>query len=352
VAIGVNALTTDTKGDRNVAVGHTALATQNFTTTTDAYNVAVGYDAGGDLTTGKQNTLIGGEAGDTLTTGNNNIAIGYLALQAETTGQRSVAVGTGALDAQNNASGDNVYNVGVGYSAGGAITSGTNNTCVGGLCADAMTTGSNNSFYGSGAAGTGTITGDNNTAMGVNAGGNLTSGDNNLLLGHDAGVTGSPGGNINNENNEIVLGDENITAAHIQVSFVAASDERDKTDFADLDLGLDFVKGLEPVTYYWDKRSKYGDKYADGYDLAAQTPDGTHKEDQMEVGFKAQAVRDLEEAAGYKVSDKKNLTLTLSGDGKQYGLKYERFVPILVKAIQDQDAIITSLTARVAALES
>ena len=72
----------------------------------------------------------------------------------------------------------------------------------------------------------------------------------------------------------------------------------------------------------------------------------------MEIGFKAQAVRDLEEAAGYKVSDKKNLTLTLSGDGKQYGLKYERFVPILVKAIQEQDAIITSLTARVTALES
>lgn len=160
---------------------------------------------------------------------------------------------------------------------------------MGGLCADAMTTGSNNSFYGSGTAGTGVVTGDNNTAMGVNAGGNLTSGDNNLLLGHDAGITGSPGGNINTENNEICLGDENISQAHIQVSFVAASDERDKTDFADLDLGLDFVKGLEPVTYYWDKRSKYGDKYAEGYDLNAQTPDGTHKEDQMEIGFKAQA---------------------------------------------------------------
>ena len=216
-----------------------------------------------------------------------------------------------------------------------------------------MTTGSNNSFYGSGTAGTGVVTGDNNTAMGVNAGGNLQSGDNNLLLGHDAGITGSPGGNITSTNsNTVVLGDENIAFFGCQVALTVASDERDKTDFVDLDLGLDFVKALEPVTYYWDKRSNYGDKYADDYDMNAQTPDGTHKEDWMDVGFKAQAVRDLEEAAGYKTSDKKNLTVTLTQDGKQYGLRYEKFVPILVKAIQDQDAIITSLTARVTALES
>ena len=131
-----------------------------------------------------------------------------------------------------------------------------------------------------------------------------------------------------------------------------ASDQRDKTDFVDLDLGLDFVKALEPVTYYWDKRSKYGDPSAADYDLSAQTPDGTHKEDWMDVGFKAQSVLALEEAAGYKLSEKKNLTVSLSADEKQYGLKYEKFIPILVKAIQDQDAIIQSLTARITALES
>ena len=162
----------------------------------------------------------------------------------------------------------------------------------------------------------------------------------------------SPGGNITTQSNEIVFGDENITEAHIQVALTVASDERDKTDFVDLDLGLNFVKALEPVTYYWDKRSKYGDKSAEDYDLNAQTPDGTHKEDWMDIGFKAQSVQALEEAAGYKIADKKNLTVSLSGDGKQYGLRYEKFVPILVKAIKDQDAIITALTARIEALES
>ena len=72
----------------------------------------------------------------------------------------------------------------------------------------------------------------------------------------------------------------------------------------------------------------------------------------MDIGFKAQSVIALEEAAGHKMSDKTNLVSDLSEDGKQYGLKYEKFVPILVKAMQEQDAIIQSLTARIAALES
>jgi len=72
----------------------------------------------------------------------------------------------------------------------------------------------------------------------------------------------------------------------------------------------------------------------------------------MDVGFKAQSVKTLEEAAGYTLADKKNLTVSLSTDEKQYGLRYEKFIPILVKAIQDQDEIIQSLTARIAALES
>jgi hypothetical protein len=141
-----------------------------------------------------------------------------------------------------------------------------------------------------------------------------------------------------------MLGDENITEAYVQVDWTIASDERDKTDFTALNLGLDFVNDLKPYTYKWDKRSKYGDKLADDYDLNAQTPDGTHKEDWLDIGFKAQEVEVLEKAAGYKIADKTNLTTTLSDDGKQYGIKYSNFVPILVKAVQE-------LSAKVKALE-
>ena len=135
-------------------------------------------------------------------------------------------------------------------------------------------------------------------------------------------------------------------------SWTVSSDQRDKTDFTDLDLGIDFVKALKPVTYKWDKRSKYGDKTADDYDLNAQTPDGTHKEDWLDVGFKAQDVEALEKAAGYKIADKTNLTTSNTDDGKQMGLQYSKFVPILVKAIQEQQATIETLTARITALET
>ena len=190
-----------------------------------------------------------------------------------------------------------------------------------------------------------------NTAVGHNAGAAVTTGINNITLGHDSGLTGSPGGNITTASNILSLGDENIATANIQVDWTVASDARDKTDFTALDLGLEFVKDLQPVTYKWDKRSKYGDKTADDYDLNAQTPDGTHKEDWLDIGFKAQEVEALEIAAGYNKSNKTNLVSSHSDDGNQMGLQYSKFVPILVKAIQEQQALIEALTARIETLE-
>jgi hypothetical protein len=295
---------------------------------------------------------VGGLSGDAITTGGNNVAMGLNSLGSNTGAFSNVAIGVRALQNFNVTTATSTYNVAIGEDAGASVTTGVQNTIVGGLAADGLTTGDFNTCMGVHAAGGSSFSGNNNTVVGYNAGSALTTGGNNLYLGKDAAVTGSPGGNRTNDSNGICFGDDLISVAHIQVSLTVASDERDKTDFVDLDLGLDFVKALEPVTYYWDKRSKYGDKHAEDYDLNAQTPDGTHKEDWMDVGFKAQAVRDLEEAAGYTADAKKNLTVSLSDDGKQYGLQYEKFIPILVKAIQDQDAIITSLTARIAALES
>jgi len=350
VAVGYAALDTEDAHGLNTAIG--TLSLLNLNAGANAYNTAVGYASGSALTTGINNTIVGALAADALTDADQNTAMGYGALSRDEKGSRTTAVGYLALQDQDFDSSTDTNNTAVGWKAGNNLTTGQNNTFIGASAASSATV-TGNSNNGVGVSALSALTsGANNTAIGDSAGSSVNSGDNNTLLGHDAGRTGSPGGNINTENNEIVLGDENISQAHIQVSLTVASDERDKTDFVDLDLGLDFVKALEPVTYYWDKRSKYGDKYADDYDLNAQTPDGTHKEDWMDIGFKAQSVLALEEAAGYKIAEKKNLTVSLSGDGKQYGLQYEKFIPILVKAIKDQDAIITSLTARVTALES
>ncbi len=178
-----------------------------------------------------------------------------------------------------------------------------------------------------------------NVAVGNEAGFYITSGENNIFLGHATGFSGSPGGQVTTGDNEIYLGNQSITAANIQVDWTVASDKRDKTDVSPMDLGLEFINQLEPVTYRWDKRSKYSD------DQSA-TPDGTHKEEQLEGGFLAQDVEAIEEQYGHKLSDNTNLTFHLSNDEKMYGIKYGKFVPMLVKAVQELSAEVEELKAK------
>ena len=59
----------------------------------------------------------------------------------------------------------------------------------------------------------------------------------------------------------------------------------------------------------------------------------------------------LEKSAGYKVENKTNLTISLTEDGKQYGMKYEKFIPILVKAVQELSTKNDALEARIKTLE-
>jgi len=351
IAIGQGALTDDTKGSKSVAIGRQALTAQNFTSATATHNTAVGHNAGVAVTTGISNTLIGALAGDALTDTDLNVAVGYQALTADTLGSKSVALGTATLMTQNFGSATDAFNTAVGHSAGTAVTTGIANTLIGALAGDSLTTGSGNTAVGKDSMGAATVTGDNNTTLGQAAGNALTSGSNNMFLGTDSGRSGSPGGSITTGSNNIVLGDENISSAYIKVDWSVGSDARDKTDFTPLDLGLDFVKALAPVTYKWDMRSKYGDKSAEDYDLAEQTPDGTHKEDWLDIGFKAQEVEALEIAAGYNKDNKTNLVSNHTDDGKQMGLQYSKFVPILVKAMQEQNSLIEALTARIATLE-
>lgn len=207
---------------------------------------------------------------------------------------------------------------------------------------------SNTSGAGNVAVGVATLhdntTGDYNAALGRDALGSVTTGDNNIAIGHNAGRTGSPGGAQTTGNNKIFFGNQSITEANIQVDWTVASDKRDKTDVEEMTMGLDFVNKLEPVTYRWDKRSKYSDDQS-------VAPDGTHKEDQLDMGFLAQDVEKLEEEYGYKADDKTNLTTTLSDDEKMYGLKYSKFVPILVNAVQELSTQVDTLTAELSALK-
>ena len=187
--------------------------------------------------------------------------------------------------------------------------------------------------------------------VGNSAGAEISSGVNNIAIGQDALRSGAPGGQQNISSNKIGLGDSAISSFHCEVSLSVASDERDKTDFTALDIGLDFVNDLKPYTYKWDKRIKYGDKTAEDYEWSTQTPDGTHKEDWLDIGFKAQEVEVLEKAKGYDKDKKTNLFISVQDNGKQYEMRYEKFVPLLVKAIQELSAKNDALEARIKTLE-
>ena len=293
--------------------------------------------------------LISNDAGTgTLSTANNNTGLGNDVFNVLTSGDQNTGVGAEAMDALTEGS----NNTAVGYEALGKHTTGTDCTGVGRAALLDNTSGSGNCAFGVEALENGN--GCNNTvAIGKQAGRSISTGSNNMLLGTSSGNSGSPGGAITSGNNEVTLGNGDHSKINVQVSLSVASDERDKTDFQPLSAGLDFVNQLTPYTYYWDKRHKYIDWDANpDADLNSVTTDGTHKEDWLDLGFKAQDVVALEESLNHKISNKTNLVSNLSGDGKQYALQYEKFVPILVKALQEADDKIDALTARVAALES
>ena len=388
-ALGNSALFTNTQGNNNVAVGRLAL----FKNTTASNNTAVGYAALQENTTGGDNVAVGYLALDANISGASSVSLGSYSLSTSTTGTRNVAVGDAAMLSTTSGY-DNVavgkdalranttgyLNVCIGRQAGQSLTGSVySNVIVGGTAATSMNSGIQNTAIGQGAmqlgtscsqsvavgagallrignadynvavgylAGENVTTGNGNVCIGLNAGGAVTTGANNILIGHGAGTTsgpgGAPGGGITTASNTITLGNGDISKINTQVSITVASDKRDKTDVTPLDMGLSFINRLEPVTYKWDKRAKYEE---------GQTPDGKHKESWTDVGFLAQDVEKIEAEFGYKIEDETNLTTHMSEDGSAYGLTYAKFVPMLVKALQEADDKIDALTARIETLE-
>ena len=202
-AVGYNTLSADTRGQNSTAVGRNALLAQNFTSSTDSYNVAMGRDAGLAITTGVNNTLIGSLTGDALTDADNNTAVGYEALSTNTLGSASTAIGYRALKAQNYSSATDGLNVAVGNNAGAAVTTGVQGVYIGALAGDADTTGGKNTYvgYNSGTANAG----DQNVFIGHSAGSAITNGDKNTIVGKFDG--NSSGLDIRTDDNIIVISD-------------------------------------------------------------------------------------------------------------------------------------------------
>jgi len=322
VAIGLSALTTDTLGGNSVAVGMQALMTQNFTSTTSAYNTAVGHAAGAAVTTGVSNTLIGGLAGDAITDADYNVALGYGALSGNTVGSSSVAIGTSALFRQNPASAAHMYNVAVGHNSGEHITTGIQNTFIGGLAGDAITTGADN------------------TIIGYDISASAVSGTRQIAIGSRFTAGGDGTVRIGTQYGTATL---NIDGS--DTSWAAASDARLKKDVADSTVGLSFVNALRPVTFKWNAKNAVANNLPQ-YDASSSDP--VYGEGKAHHGFIAQEVKAVIDANS-DVVDGHNIWVE-DPDGTQQ-VAPSALVPILVKAIQEQQALIESLTARITTLE-
>ncbi|MCD4735751.1 MAG: fibrobacter succinogenes major paralogous domain-containing protein, partial [Bacteroidales bacterium] len=111
VAVGINALTSNTTGSGNTAIGWKAL----YSDTTGYWNTATGFIALYENTTGNINTANGYAALYENTTGSGNTAIGKEALGENTTGQGNTAIGVHANKYNEEGSNNTI----IGYLAGG-----------------------------------------------------------------------------------------------------------------------------------------------------------------------------------------------------------------------------------------
>ncbi|TNF24998.1 MAG: hypothetical protein EP314_07225, partial [Bacteroidetes bacterium] len=103
-AVGYDALKNNSGGNRNVAIGYQAMGANGSATTMNA-NVAVGYRAAAKVSTGYGNVIIGEDAGLELTTGYDNVWVGkQIGNSGSPNYNNSIAIGTGTpVDANNKA---------------------------------------------------------------------------------------------------------------------------------------------------------------------------------------------------------------------------------------------------------
>ena len=307
-AIGSEAMKSNTVGARNTALGSQCL----YNNTSGIENTAVGVSSMYNAT-GSYNTAVGNWSLYAAGTGSRNVAIGYDALWSAYQGNDNVAVGYTSL-----ASSTGSNNSSMGSNSLYRNSTGANNAATGFNALYANTTGASNAAFGKGALYTNT-TGSNNTAIGTDADVTAVDLTNTTAIGYNAKVSAS---------NTIQLGNTSVTSINTSASVNAAafnvsSDARLKDNIQSLDYGLETVMRLKP--YRYEKRRQ----------------EQSNAQGSPEYGFIAQDVSDiLPELVGR--SNDPDGTLNLN---------YTALIPILARAIQEQQQTIAELRIRLQTLD-
>jgi hypothetical protein len=202
------------------------------------------------------------------------------------------------------------------------------------------------------------LTGSYNAALGQNA---LSVSDNHYLtgLGYNANVSSTAVYNstvigaaaIVNANNKVRIGDATMTVIEGQVDWSYPSDGRFKLNISEEVKGLEFIKLLRPVVYNFDTR-KYTeflvkdlpDSLRDSY---LKTKDFTASTAVIHSGFIGQEVADAATACAYNFSG----VHVPTNNSDNYSIAYSEFVVPLVKAVQEQQAIIENQQSQIENLQ-
>ncbi len=114
---------------------------------------------------------------------------------------------------------------------------------------------------------------------------------------------------------------------------IQTSDQNEKNTITDSDLGIDFIKRLEPKSYIFNGKTRTH------YGLIAQDVETV--------------LSDINKpTSGFAGFCKDDISEEQDGSGYRYGLRYHEFVAPLIKAVKEQQTIIEDLQARITALES
>jgi hypothetical protein len=346
-AFGRQTMQSNTSGINNTAVGNLAL----FSGTTSSYNTAVGF-----------------ESLRSNTTASNNTAVGYQAGYTNTLSATNVFIGTAAGYTHNLGSAGSGYNTFVGPYTGYSVTTGKGNTFIGNLgstggggCGYYVTTGSDNTIIGgytgqsAPISGTGSnyivlSDGVGNPRQVIDSSGNLLVGQTSapLALGASCQIANASGlGQFSGGDGSLArtfsFGRDNVTTGAFVFTFngsvisqigagtgiyTAVSDSRLKKNITPLTYGLNEILELNPVMYNMKTES-----------------DDTKKH----IGLLAQEVKSVIDES---VDDLTVLTEEMISAGAKeqyYGLDKSGLVPVLIKAIQELNAKVTALEAKLEA---
>ena len=368
IAIGEAALYSNTIGSNNTAIGNASLASN----IEGVGNVAVG-DFTLSVNDSSFNTAVGYGALN-ISQDVDNTAVGAFALSSNLGGFFNSAVGSNALSSND----FGLANTSFGYASMASTLDGRLNTAAGFISMVSNTTGDANTAYGSYSLRTVT-TGSFNTAIGDSADISTATLSNTTAIGYKATATAS---------NTVRIGNTAVTSIGGQVNWSVLSDGRYKKNVNENIKGLDFILQLRPVSYQYDFEKIRGERYGNAsngkYAIQLPTINPALKLSGKGAGFKNAVVAGKSITRNHNVAiknanlqqydeevkqnDKRHYTgfiaqeveaaaikagYDFSGVDKpknendQYALRYAEFVVPLVKAVQEQQAIIASQNKKI-----